>query len=115
MKAVAAVILAGAVAVLGTLGARGDWPAEASAGGIVEAAEANGDVAPAVRAALVQVRDEDRAPAWVDVAPNRDSAASSSRSSRPGRICAAAGSPATMSEVFTVLQSRHQAIRAGTW
>lgn len=72
MKAVASVVLAGVVAVLGTLGARGDWPAEASARGIAEAAEANGDVEPAVQAALLHVRDEDRAPAWVDVAANRD-------------------------------------------
>ena len=72
MKAVAAVILAGAVAVLGTLGARGDWPVEASAGGTAEVAEANGDVAPAVGAALAQVHDEDGAPAWVDVAANQD-------------------------------------------
>ena len=74
MKAVAAVMLAGAVAVLGTVAARGDWEAEAAEGSTAAAAaEANGDVMPAaVRAALTHLRTGDAAPAWADVAYNPD-------------------------------------------
>jgi len=74
MKTVASVILAGAVAVLGAVAARGERQAEAWEGRSAAAvAEANGDVMPAaVRAALAHVRAEDSAPAWADVAFNPD-------------------------------------------
>ena len=75
MKTTASIILAGAVAVFGTLAARGVEPAGASAelDGIAAAAEANGDVtSAAVRAVMAHLRAEARVPAPADVAFNPD-------------------------------------------
>ena len=75
MKATASIILAGAVAVFGTLAARGVEPADAAAepDGIAAAAEANGDVtSAAVRAVLVHLREEAPVAASADVAFNPD-------------------------------------------